>query len=274
MTSSLCPRRLLLLSLLVAIRPSQASSLDRSCLWRHTQWPSWQPASCPLPVDDTASTSFLLQHTPWSHRPLCTGPQPACVYALGDSSSTKGGLSLVTTSDAASDAAAAAAAAAAHVLLDETLPSSPPYVIGDIPGKGKSAVATRRIQRGESILAERPLMLARLDLFGGDHGEAHGHHQDDHRHHHHEYASLLNLLETALAQLPEPSQQVVHSLARFRRDGSVDDSDGTLVEDVLRTNGLGVSVGGVAHTGLYPQIAVGRENTVLFYVYQLTACRG
>lgn len=88
-------------------------------------------------------------------------------------------------------------------------------------------------------------MLARLDLFDG------GGYDDDN------YPGLLDLLTAALFQLPESSQHVVRSLARQREDGSLDDdNNGHIVEDVLRTNGLGVSVGGISHTGLYPQIAV------------------
>ncbi|CAK7238560.1 Serine O-succinyltransferase [Sporothrix eucalyptigena] len=155
-------------------------------------------------------------HTPWIHRPQCVGQLPACVY-------TQDGLSLVTTPDVASDAAAAAYT---------TRQQSFPYEARDIPGKGKGAVATRAISRGEFIVEERPLLLARLDLF---HGETNDHH---------------NLLEEALAQLSEKDQHAVTSLARFRRDTS-----STLVEDLLRTNGLGVTVGGVAHTALYTRIA-------------------
>ncbi|CAK7235724.1 hypothetical protein SCUCBS95973_009363 [Sporothrix curviconia] len=235
------PRQLLLLVLLTVL-PTTAVSSTGTCLWRHNAWPSPRAAVCHRPVDSTAGTDHLLQHTPWTHRPRCiqAGDLTACVY-------TEQGLSLVTTPDAASDAAAAAAAFSVEQEWSEQT-SQPPllFAVRGIPGKGKGAVATRNIARGALVLNERPLLLARLDLFGNGNGNDTSallpHHHD-----------LQQLLHDALAQLSPAEQDAIHDLAVFRQRG---DATSSLVEDILRTNGLGVSVGGgVAHTGLYPRIA-------------------
>ncbi|CAK7215222.1 hypothetical protein SBRCBS47491_002409 [Sporothrix bragantina] len=170
---------------------------------------------------------YLIQHTPWTQLPRCLQVKDlaACVY-------TRDGLSLVTTLDAASDAAAAVIEL--HKLSQQSLF----YEVREIPGKGKGAVATRDIPRGTSIITELPLLLARLDLFGNETSPLP--HQD----------KLQHLLQGALAQLSMAEQQAVQNLAIFQRG-----SDTSFIEDVLRTNGLGVNVGGIAHTGLYPRIS-------------------
>ena len=38
-------------------------------------------------------------------------------------------------------------------------PSCPPYVIRDVPGKGKGVVATRKLNLGSLIMAEEPLIM-------------------------------------------------------------------------------------------------------------------
>ncbi|OAA60387.1 homoserine O-acetyltransferase [Niveomyces insectorum RCEF 264] len=238
---------------------------------------------CALPVDDTADPALVRATTPWTQHPVCVHDDhdhavAVCVYTCAAWEGGRG-VSVFTTPDAAADAAAviqmaaaaslssAASAAASHPARpppsssssfgvptpstpsrrrrlsssSSSSSSSPPssqsapaYRVQDRPGKGKGGVAVRHIRRGQVLLTERPVLLARLDVLNGT-DPAHA-------------SAYESLLTTAKQQLPSAGRTCVDALAHS--------TGGPPAVDVLRTNGLSVSLGGVEHTGLYLEVAV------------------
>ena len=206
--------------------PLDASRLDGE----HSQ--------CQKPVDNV-STAWK----PWNHRPACAhpeagGPSRYCVYtynALRGSS----GISLLATPQVAAGLAPYLddpdpawlhpQAQLYHVTSEE---GERPYEVRDIPGKGKGAVAIRRILAGEVILRETPTIMNIPELPQGV-----------------VPSQVGEMFDLALDQLPDRDQNRVLEMARSKGSGNI-------VDDILNTNSFGVKVNDQFLSALCPEIAV------------------
>ena len=186
---------------------------------------------------------------PWTHKPYCIGAaeEPWCVFTSA-ASPRPHGLSVITTPDQA----AAALSPLAHALdapffaphrlchgasSSSLSPSSSsrPYEVRDVPGKGKGAIATRRLERGCALLVDPATVLAAVEYPA-----------DVLR------SEVQDLLGRAAEQLSEPE-----SVLGLARKGAREDGDEvTEVEDVMLTNTFGVTIGGREYMALFSNLAV------------------
>jgi hypothetical protein len=112
-----------------------------------------------------------------------------------------------------------------------------PYEVRDVPGKGKGAVATRRIAKGMAVLVEGVRVLAGVE-YPAEVGRG----------------EVRGLLGEAVGRLGESGEV----LGLVRGGGKGDDRDGVggVVEDIMVTNSFGVVVGGKEYMGLFVDAAV------------------
>lgn len=204
----------------------------------------FQPRSCPSPIDEVLASESN-NWAPWSYIPYCVKPRnkppsssPYCVFS-SDHYRGAHGLSVITTPQLA--------ASIADTLDDGIVPqhvrdhpssflagkgvSAPSFEIKDLRGRGKGAVATRKIRRWDVAMVAYPAIIAQMDMW-----EALGPDQ------------IRAVLMQAVQQLPSEQQGIVLSL-----DHS---TGGALVQDILNTNIFGIELDGVTHMGLYPETSV------------------
>lgn len=210
--------------------------------------PICAPLHPPSPAHAHTSTTCLNPSTPhpsawhpWTHQPYCipASASPWCVFTLAASPSPHG-LSIITTPDDAPDPRQHALDA--PFFAPEKLLLPRPYAVRDIPGKGKGAVATRRIGKGRVVLVDYVSVLAAVEYPADVLRE--------------EVQELLRVAEGRLGE-----EGVVEGLARQGdgrlgiRDG---DGDGEMseMEDVMLTNSFAVEVGGKEFMGLFADLAV------------------
>lgn len=255
------PSKTTILTSLTILQPALSSPSSSSS--------SSPPGQCatgnfPAPFNPNLTTcldSTILQPRawyPWTHRPHCVEAEdsPRCVFTRAGAHS---GISVVTTPDEAAEALNPFR----HNLHDDnsnpTTPASRrPYEVRDIPGKGKGAVATRRIAKGTAVLVDRAAVLAAVEYPAEVMRE-----------------EVQELLALAAAQLPDP--EAVQGLAKRgpsrsgskknRVDGGGDDEDDggeeeeeavemSEMEDIMVTNTFAVPVGGKEYMALFPNLAV------------------
>jgi len=237
----LCPCSLgLFLPALLALGGVDAHSIhstlfrDNECLWNRgslLRLPGRN--SCGVPIDDE---SLLPSWNPWTHHPYCINstslPQMKyCVYTnsqFGDR-----GISVITTPEVASTSrellvgTLAAPGTAERQKADKT----EPFEMVDIPGRGKSLVATRAIRQYDMFLEDQASVMADV-AFPGRVRRMQGY----------------ELLHHATDQLPHPDS--ILDLAQSG-GGSAD-----VLEDVLRTNSFQFDLAGVSHMALFPRVSV------------------
>jgi hypothetical protein len=126
-----------------------------------------------------------------------------------------------------------------------------PYEVRDIPGKGKGAIATRRIEKGKAVLVDHASILAVVEYPADVMRE-----------------EVQELLRVAAAQLRDPER--VEELARQeRREQDEDEAGMSLMEDVLLTNSFGVVVGGKEYMALFADVAV---SAALNVIHPISRC--
>ena len=211
---------------------------QRQCAWGGHGFPFPSALqTTPLPVDGESA-----DWAPWTHEPHClqgalqpVGAPEWCVYT--DTTFRGGrGLSVITHPSFA---------AALVGSLDDTVlaarGASPPplrakkhrnYVLKAFRGRGTGVAARRDLRRWETVMTDYPAMVLKGDFFDSDLGEEE---QDE-------------LKRVALERLPAERQKEFLALAA---------SHGVeKVEDILRTNVLGIEVAGETHLGLFPAHSV------------------
>lgn len=104
------------------------------------------------------------------------------------------------------------------------------FEIRELPGRGFGVVATEPIRKNRVLMLGLPVMLQIMDSKAWDGRD------------------ILKLLHRASSQLPLKEQEEVLHLARQGK--------GYILDDIMKTNSFDVTVGGVSHSGLYPEIAV------------------
>lgn len=188
-------------------------------------------ALCSQPLGGHDEAQQEAEWAPWTHRPYCAGTK-YCVYT-NTMFADGGGVSIITTPGNMSRAVGVIEKAFAEPPVaatpDTALP--PPYVVQDVPGKGKGAIATRLIPRGEAFVTDPAAVMGAVDLLERVAGTA-GH----------------LLLATAIDQLPDP--QRVLALAGSNSAAT------SVAENVMRTNTFAVSLGGEPYMALFPEISV------------------
>jgi hypothetical protein len=202
---------------------------------------------CPLARDDK-SGSDPEDWLPWTHKPYCfeslTGLEKHPKFCtLSNINYGAHGISLVTLPHVG---------ASTQTLLDEeplSLFLRPdqikdwdtrelPYEVKDIPGKGKGLVATRLIDRYETFMIDRPVIIADISISDTE-GTARMHQQ--------------LLLNRAADQLVDPN--IVRNLSCDSKYAQGED----VIEDVFVTNAFHTEDRfGVQHSALFPHIAVSR----------------
>ena len=109
--------------------------------------------------------------------------------------------------------------------------SSPIWALRDVPGKGRGAIATRRIAKDMVIMTDPAIMMAAVeypaDVFR---------------------QQVQDILRRGAEQLRDPER--VLGLAQKGTPGA------SAVEDVLITNSFGVKVDGESYMGLFPELSV------------------
>ncbi|KAK4186437.1 N-lysine methyltransferase SMYD2 [Podospora australis] len=214
--------------------------------------------TCPLLVDD--ETSILTGvWAPWSIPPTCFLSKPIkrkkspqnktplpprrklCTFTI-HSHWAGGGLSILTTPQHAANLAS--------IILDpgvpylESLRGSPfrpaffppsrkPFEIRHVEGKGLGVFATVPIKRDTVLMVNTPVLLQLMD--GAREWEV---------------KDVFKLLHRAGNQLPKKEQVEMLQCAKKGTDRR-----NYIVNDIMETNTFDVSVDGVSHSGLYPEIA-------------------
>lgn len=208
---------------------------------------------CGLLLDD--ENAQRQDWTPWSFPPVCippegddlwdghttatgSAPQKLCAYTVF---SLRGGpgMSIVTTPEIASGIAATLQDPdIAWLERERGIPFAPsfppsqlPYEIKTIPGKGVGVIATAPISKRQVIMIETPILLELEDLEPWN------------------IRGIFELLQHAAVRLPKVDRGRMLNLTRQGK--------AYIVQDVMKTNSFQVTVDGVPHSGLFPDIAVG-----------------
>jgi hypothetical protein len=177
---------------------------------------------------------------PWSHKPHCEISkssshigQKFCVYT----SNTTGpdGLSLILNQKHAKKAAQHIFSSSPNSFIKQhnaaTLQDShPPWKVMPIPGKGHGVIATRRIEKYETFMLDHAALILDSSV------------------------SSASLLGVAVNQLRTFNLVLNMSSAHADLAGQ-----GTLEQNILRTNGFGTHIAGVSTRSLYPLISVRRS---------------
>lgn len=180
--------------------------------------------------------------SPWTHQLYCADT-PYCVFTKAHFHGANG-VSLITTPESVADTLHSLESTFATPFQHVEFPESLAYEVVDIPGKGKGAIAARALQRGEKFMVDYAGLIADKSFpakMKMDEGR--------------------KLLETAVDQLPRGKQ--IRELAMST------DTTTRVVEDLLRTNAFGMTVGGRDVMVLFPEISV----RYLFCVLSLVGCR-
>jgi len=217
--------------------PRVAAAPGRQCSWGGYGFPF--PSllkTCPTPVDGESA-----DWAPWTHEPHCiqgalqaVGAPEWCVYT--DTTFRGGrGLSVITHPQFAASLVPA---------LDDTLLAAREadeapagrkhrnYALKQLRGRGTGVVARRDLSRWQIVMYDYPSMVVKGDFFDSELGEEE---QDE-------------LKQVALRQLPKERQSEILALAASH--------GAEKIEDILRTNVLGVDVSGEMHLGLFPAHSV------------------
>lgn len=210
-----------------------------------TEWDALHARECALPLIDDTSSDFA----PWSHQPKCAHPKADkdgdekggskyCVYTYN---ATRG-LSLLSTPEIASEVAGHLGdwdptwlhpqAREYHVGVGGE--GGEAYVVREVEGKGKGAVARRRIKAGEVLVRETPAVMNMVVMPKGVGKEEVG-----------------EMFEVAVGRLEGEGRGEVLGMAR-----GAGKEGGGLGDGIMNTNGFGVDVGGERLTVLAPAVAV------------------
>jgi hypothetical protein len=177
---------------------------------------------------------------PWSIPPTCTKPKTKGRSKLCSFTTSNhwagGGVSIITTPEVA--------AGVASQLHDPNIPwlekergspfktDSPaaPFEVRELPEKGLGVMATKFIRKDQVLMLGLPIMLQISNSVPWG------------------VYDVLKLLHRAGNQLPQKEQGEMLRLARKGK--------GYIIDDIMKTNSFDVTVAGVSHSGLYPEIAV------------------
>jgi hypothetical protein len=186
---------------------------------------------CPLPTD----------WSPWLQEPFCLDPEdqepgpPDCVFTSAEFRGNQG-LSIITTPDLAAsmveylDDSRVSSQLRQHIIDggQNGKNRTAAYVIKDMPGRGKGAVAKHKILKHQTVMVGFPVLIVRLDFL------------NDGRYNERQQRLMMR---KALRRLDPRQQESIMALARS--------TGGDPILDILRTNGFGIEIGGAQHLALF-----------------------
>ncbi len=232
-----------MLLLLSALLCSSALGLaSEQCGWGHLG--GRKPVSldhdstaCPVPISE-AHAETPWRWGPWTHRPFCGGNSSSatgsyCVYTNAMAGGQGRGISIVATPETA----AGVLNLAEHSVEPSRTRSPPPWALQDVLGKGKGLVATRKIAKGQAVVArDQAVVVApvRYDVEGQQPVTP---------------RQKYELLRRAAEQLADPA--AVFALA----SGALA-SGASAIDDIMMTNSFGITVEGESFMALFPEVAV------------------
>ncbi|KAK4166847.1 hypothetical protein QBC43DRAFT_256544 [Cladorrhinum sp. PSN259] len=227
-----------LLSLLLLGHPSLSSSTDDVPPQICAVYPPPRPVSANLTtcldslLPPSSITTNPLSLTPWTHPPHCiyADESPHCAFTNAFHS-----ISIITTPDEASTSLNVLSHAVnSRFFAPHRLYPTKPYKVVSIDGKGKGAVATRKISKGMAILVDTAAVLAEAEYPADVMRE-----------------EVQELMRVAVENLPDGGRKV-KELSRVGRDEEEADE----MEDTLLTNSFVVGLaGGKEYMGLFVEVA-------------------
>ena len=169
---------------------------------------------------------------PWTHIPAClsdTNNQTYCVYTNTNYANGRG-ISFFTTPEIADYVVTLPAFANNPLAPHVNNWTDVPYEIRNIPGRGNGVFATRKLERGDVILAETPVGVYMSDAFFPDHDLGY------------EY------LRKTYERLPERTREEFEKLSMH--------NEGHPIMERVNTNAFAGEFGEDAHFWVHPQTAV------------------
>ncbi|KAI0006309.1 SET domain-containing protein [Xylariaceae sp. FL0662B] len=192
--------------------------------------PSEDQIVCPPPIDENVGHRPV-DWSPWTHSPEClqsrkTPEAKYCVFT--NSQHGNQGVSIVTTPETAANSVDMLndSGYSSYARLLRNRSDGDSYKIVDIPGKGKGVIATRLIERSETIMRDWASVLIDLS-FPKSVKRSQGYH----------------LLHRAADQLLDPDK-----LLRLSHTNAI---AADIVEDVVRTNAFSW----YPHMAVYPEVS-------------------
>lgn len=179
----------------------------------------------------------------WSGPHACAGPY--CVYSHKTFAAGRG-LVLISDGDSANALAnlpiiveLASPSAAQTLASTHTNMQTDGVVTKEIPGKGRGFVATRRIHRGEQIMAYTPALIVQRGFFDDD-GEV-------------SRTDLLGVLRDAISRLPTATR-----VAFWKQLGQTHQAGDDDIMDVIMNNSFNLPLTGSADTfiGNFPEVSM------------------
>ena len=198
----------------------------------------WQ-TQCLPEVDDESIRAGI--DSPWSMPPICirakdpiAEPSKLCTYTVSNLRG-ENGMSIITKPTVAAGLASILQHPDISWLENQRrtrflVDPRRPYEIKEIPGKGFGVIATDLIRENTTVMLELPVVLKIADPSPWSHPGA------------------MPLMQQAAKRLPRHDQNRLLSMARQGR--------GYILDDIFRTNSFFVTVEGVKHAAVYPEIAV------------------
>ncbi|KAG9229945.1 putative N-lysine methyltransferase SMYD2 [Amylocarpus encephaloides] len=170
--------------------------------------------------------------TRWTTKPSCVSDdsgQEFCVYTNSNFANGRG-ISFFTTEEISESVKDLAAFSEEGVHDEVNVFSDPPWEVRNIPGRGNGLFATRKLERGDLIIADTPLGVYNSDAFFADYGLGY------------------QYLRKTYDQLPEESRVILMSTAAH--------SPGDPIMERINTNAFAGEFEGQNHFFLYPETAL------------------
>jgi hypothetical protein len=160
---------------------------------------------------------------PWSHEPYCPSER-YCVYTFNTTSSDS--VSLIFTPANAEKAKKTLQKTNVSELTQDGAEEAKAWRVVDIPAKDKGVIATRKIEKYETIMVDHAAVIMDVDV---------------------EEELTSNLLKVAVNRLHQAN--TIHALGAST-------SKGTLEQRIMKTNAFGTTVAGVGSKALFPLVSV------------------
>ena len=199
--------------------------------------------TCPNPNNVLVSCGICERSSTWSSSPVCfpsvdnPGDDPICALASRTFANGRG-ISMLATSPVLRRMQTLDIfqnyEIVEHANEEE---KSPPWIVRDIPNRGKGVIATRQINRGDRIMTNTPILVIDWTNLA-------------------KFEEERNfMLQEAVNALPRRSQKLFWNLQAHLGQGPI--------EARIRTNSHGVLLDDILHYGIFPEQAVSLKSSYL-----------